>query len=94
MHNLLDARSLEVCSMLRASGNRVASNWSQSCISADGNYAAAGSIDGSVYVWSTLMASVVSTLKEHEGSVLCCSWSDIGKPLATSDRNGVICTWT
>ncbi|KAM7479821.1 hypothetical protein LguiA_028034 [Lonicera macranthoides] len=94
VHNLLDARSLEVCSMFRASGNRVASNWSRSCISADGNYVAAGSIDGSVYVWSTLKVSVVSTLKEHEGPVLCCSWSDIGKPLATSDRNGVICTWT
>lgn len=94
VHNLFDMRTLEVCGTLRASGNRVASNWSRSCISADDNYVAAGSADGSVYVWSISKASIVSTLKEHMSSVLCCSWSGLGKPLATADRNGTICTWT
>ncbi|KAK3017860.1 hypothetical protein RJ639_004552 [Escallonia herrerae] len=94
LHNLFDMRSLEVCGTLRASGNRVASNWSRSSISADDNYVAAGSADGSVSIWSISKANIVSTLKEHTSSVLCCSWSGLGKPLATSDRNGVICTWT
>ncbi|KAM7471232.1 hypothetical protein LguiA_009415 [Lonicera macranthoides] len=94
LHNLFDMRTLEVCGTLRASGNRVASNWSRSCISADDNYVAAGSADGSVYVWSIAKANIVSTLKEHKSPVLCCSWSGLGKPLATSDKNGVICTWT
>lgn len=31
LHNLFDTRTLEVCTTLRASGNRVASNWSRSC---------------------------------------------------------------
>lgn len=94
VHNLFDVRTLEVCGTLRASGNRVASNWSRSCISADDNYVAAGSADGSVYIWSISKADIVSTLKEHTAPVLCCSWSDLGKPLATSDKNGIICTWT
>ncbi|KAK1363215.1 autophagy-related protein 16 [Heracleum sosnowskyi] len=94
VHNLFDMRTLEVCGTLRASGNRVASNWSRSCISADDSYVAAGSADGSVYVWSISQAKIVSTLKEHTSSVLCCSWSGLGKPLATADRNGTICTWT
>lgn len=94
VHNLFDVRTLEVCGTLRASGNRVASNWSRSCISADDNYVAAGSADGSVYIWSISKADIVSTLKEHAAPVLCCSWSDLGKPLATSDKNGIICTWT
>ncbi|XP_057473052.1 autophagy-related protein 16-like [Actinidia eriantha] len=94
LHNLFDIRSLEVCGTLRASGNRVASNWSRSCISPDDNYVAAGSADGSVYIWSVSKANVVSTLKEHTASVLCCSWSSLGKPLASSDRSGIICTWT
>ncbi|XP_063944059.1 autophagy-related protein 16 [Daucus carota subsp. sativus] len=94
VHNLFDMRTLEVCGTLRASGNRMASNWSRSCISADDNYVAAGSADGSVHVWSISKASIVSTLKEHNSSVLCCSWSGLGKPLATADRSGTICTWT
>lgn len=88
LHNLFDMRSLEVCGTLRANGNRVASNWSRSCISADDNYVAAGSVDGSVSIWSVLKADIVSTLREHNGSVLCCSWSGLGKPLASSDKNG------
>lgn len=93
LHNLFDIRSLEVCGTLRASGNRVASNWSRSCISPDDNYVAAGSADGSVHVWSISKHDIVSTLKEHAASVLCCSWSGLGKPLASADRNGIIFTW-
>ncbi|KAL6973122.1 autophagy protein 16, interacts with Atg12p-Atg5p, partial [Sarracenia purpurea var. burkii] len=94
LHNLFDIRSLEVCGTLRASGNRMASNWSRSCISPDDNYVAAGSADGSVYIWSVSKANIMSTLKEHTASVLCCSWSGLGKPLASSDKSGIICTWT
>ncbi|KAA0057800.1 autophagy-related protein 16 [Cucumis melo var. makuwa] len=93
LHNLFDIRSLEVCGTLRASGNRVASNWSRSCISPDDNYVAAGSADGSVHVWSISKHDIVSTLKESTASVLCCSWSGLGKPLASADRNGIIFTW-
>lgn len=94
MHNLFDVRSLEVCGTLKASGNRVASNWSRSCISPDDNYVAAGSSDGCVYLWSLSKGRIESTLKEHGSSVLCCSWSGLGKPLASSDKNGVVYTWT
>ncbi|GLT28102.1 hypothetical protein SLA2020_030580 [Shorea laevis] len=94
LHNLFDMRSLEVCGTLRATGNRVASNWSRSCISADDNYVAAGSADGSVYIWSISKADIVSTLKEHAAPVLCCTWSGLGKPLASADKNGIVCTWT
>ncbi|CDP15088.1 unnamed protein product [Coffea canephora] len=93
MHNLFDMRSLEICGTFRANGSRVASNWSRSCLSSDDNYIAAGSADGSVLIWSTSNGSVVSTLKKHKGSVVCCTWSGFGKPLATSDKNGSICIW-
>ncbi|XP_048136057.1 autophagy-related protein 16 isoform X1 [Rhodamnia argentea] len=94
LHNLFDMRSLEVCGTLRATGNRVASNWSRSCISPDDSYVAAGSADGAVYIWSISKADIVSTLKEHTAPVLCCSWSGLGKPLCSADKNGIICTWT
>lgn len=94
LHNLFDMRTLEVCGTFRANGNRVASNWSRSCLSSDDNYVAAGSVDGSVHIWSISNAKIVSTLKEHTTSVLCCSWSGFGIALGTSDKNGSICIWT
>ncbi|KAJ1391922.1 WD40/YVTN repeat-like-containing domain superfamily [Sesbania bispinosa] len=94
LHNLFDVRSLEVCGTFRATGNKVASNWSRSCISPDSNHIAAGSADGSVYIWSISKGEIVSTLKEHASSVLCCGWSGIGKPLASADKNGIVCIWT
>ncbi|XVF08792.1 hypothetical protein REPUB_Repub07fG0033500 [Reevesia pubescens] len=94
LHNLFDIRSLEVCGTFRATGNRVASNWSRSCISPDDNYIAAGSADGSISIWSISKADIVSTLKEHTAPVLCCTWSGLGKPLASADKNGIVCTWT
>ncbi|PIA30331.1 hypothetical protein AQUCO_05600041v1 [Aquilegia coerulea] len=93
-HNLFDVRSLELCDSLRASGNNLASNWSRSCLSPDDNYVAAGSADGSVYVWSRIRSNMVSTLTEHTAPILCCSWSGLGKPLATADKNGIVCVWT
>ncbi|KAI3464173.1 hypothetical protein Pfo_020836 [Paulownia fortunei] len=94
LHNLFDMRTLEICATLRGNGNRVASNWSRSCLSPDDGYVAAGSADGSVHIWSVTNAKIVSTLKEHTSPVLCCSWSNLGKPLATSDKNGNICVWS
>ncbi|OVA20541.1 WD40 repeat [Macleaya cordata] len=94
LHNLFDMRSLEVCGTLRANGNRVASNWSRSCISADDNYVASGSADGSVYIWSRLRADIVSTLKEDTSPILSCAWSGLGKPLASANKNGTVCIWT
>ncbi|KAF2539882.1 hypothetical protein F2Q68_00021099 [Brassica cretica] len=94
VHNVFDTRTLEICGTLRASGNRLASNWSRSCISPDDEYVAAGSADGTVHVWSISKGSIVSTLKEQTSPILCCSWSGIGKPLASADKNGYVCTWT
>ncbi|KAL8057309.1 hypothetical protein ABFX02_04G176500 [Erythranthe guttata] len=94
LHNLFDMRTLEICATLRGNGSRVASNWSRSCMSPDDDYVAAGSAEGSVNIWSVKSAKIVSTLTEHTSPVLCCSWSNLGKPLATSDKNGNICIWS
>ncbi|XP_042011347.1 autophagy-related protein 16-like [Salvia splendens] len=93
LHNLFDMRTLEICANLRGNG-RVASNWSRSCLSPDDGYVAAGSDDGSVEIWSVGNAKIVSTLKEHTSPVLSCAWSELGKPLATCDKNGNICIWS
>lgn len=93
LHNLFDVRSLEVTATLKATGNRVASNWSRSCISPDDNNVAAGSSDGSLCVWSASKGDILGTLKEHTSSILSCAWSGLGRPLASADKNGVVCIW-
>ncbi|XP_020597009.1 autophagy-related protein 16 [Phalaenopsis equestris] len=93
VHNLFDVRTLEVCGTYRTNGNRVASNWSRSCISGDENCVAAGSADGSVSIWSRLMPHKVSVLDGHTSPVLSCTWNDLGRPLASADRNGTVCIW-
>ncbi|KAL3342773.1 hypothetical protein AABB24_026689 [Solanum stoloniferum] len=94
LHNLFDIRTFEICGTFRSNANRVASNWTRSRISPDESYVSAGSVDGSVHIWSVSNNKMVSTLKEHTSSVLCCSWSGVGNSLATSDKSGTICIWS
>jgi len=93
LHNLFDVRTLEVCGTFRASRNRVASNWSRSCMSPDENSFAAGSADGSVYVWSSLKEDASVLDGGHSSHVLSCAWGGLGKSLASADKNGNICIW-
>ncbi|XP_020253319.1 autophagy-related protein 16 isoform X1 [Asparagus officinalis] len=94
LHNLFDVRSLEVCGTFRASGNRVASNWSRSCISPDENYVAAGSADGAVYVWTRAKEDASVLEGGHSSHVLSCAWDGLSNLLASADKNGNICIWT
>ncbi|KAJ6825029.1 autophagy-related protein 16 isoform X2 [Iris pallida] len=95
VHNLFDLRSLEVCGTFMASGNRVASNWSRSCVSSDESYVAAGSADGSVYMWSILEGNLAGVLNAgHSAHVLSCAWGGLGMSLASADKNGTVCIWT
>lgn len=92
-HNLFDVRTMEICATFKAQGHRVSSNWNRSCISADENYVASGSDNGSVLVWSTRKNVLESTLTGHSASVLACAWSDVGKPFASADKSGFIYLW-
>ncbi|GJP79721.1 hypothetical protein CLOP_g9919, partial [Closterium sp. NIES-67] len=61
---VFDLRSLAAKQVLRGpQGFRVASNWSRACVSPTDEYVAAGSMDGSVIVWSRRTAAVERHLK-------------------------------
>lgn len=92
VHNLFDVRTLEVCGTFRAVGNRVVGSWGKPCISPDENCIAAGSSDGSVYIWSRLKNEMPTILEGHSSPVLASAWCGLG-PLATSDRNQIY-IWT
>ena len=92
-HNLFDVRTMEIVASFKAQNHRVSSNWSRSCISADESYIAAGADSGSVSVWNIKKNEVESTLLGHSTSVLACAWSDMGKPLASADKSGIVHLW-
>ncbi|TVU45065.1 hypothetical protein EJB05_04536, partial [Eragrostis curvula] len=88
VHNLFDVRTLEICGTFRVTGNKVVGSWGKACISPDDNCIAAGSSDGSVYIWSRLKNDTPTILEGHSSPVLASAWCGLG-PLATSDRNHI-----
>ncbi|CAK9204593.1 unnamed protein product [Sphagnum troendelagicum] len=93
VHTIFDVRTLEAQASFRALGFRVATNWSRSCLSGDESYVSAGSIDGSVLVWSRRLNETENSLKHHPSAVLACAWSNVRRRLASADKNGGICIW-
>nr|GMD31364.1 autophagy-related protein 16-like [Ipomoea batatas]GME11775.1 autophagy-related protein 16-like [Ipomoea batatas] len=91
VHNVIDVRVMKVCGKLKSKGVKVVA---RTCVSPCGEYAAVGSAEGVVYVWSIKMGKMVGALKGHGGPVVCCSWSSGGSPLASCDSDGNICIWS
>lgn len=48
-----------------ADGFKVAFDWTRAAFSPDGQYIAAGSSDGSVFIWSVVTHTVENVLKNH-----------------------------
>lgn len=94
LHNLIDLRTMQVCTKFKTKCNRVATKWTRTCVSPDENLAVVGSSDGMVYLWSILMGKKIDALEGHDGSVLSCSWGGMGNSLVTADSNGVLCFWS
>ncbi|KAL3512650.1 hypothetical protein ACH5RR_025367 [Cinchona calisaya] len=94
LHNLIDVRTMQVCRKFKTKGNLVATNWTRTCVSPDENFAAVGSSDGMVSIWSIQMGKKIHSMKEHNGSVLSCAWSGLGNSLSTADNDGTICIWS
>ncbi|KQK13241.1 autophagy-related protein 16 [Brachypodium distachyon] len=92
VHKLFDLRmgmhTMEICGTFRAPGNRVVGNWGRPCISPDENYMAAGSSDGSVYIWPISKDGAPTILEGHSLSVVSSAWCGFG-PLATADKNHI-----
>lgn len=91
VHNVIDVRVMKVCGKLKSKGVKVVA---RTCVSPCGEYAAVGSAEGVVYVWSIKMGKMVGALKGHGGPVVCCSWSSSESPLASCDSDGNICIWS
>lgn len=72
---------------------KVASDSTRVAFSYDTSSVAAGSADGSVYVWN-VNGEVVSVLKEHKSPVSAVSWHPFSSVLASVDQSRKCVIWT
>lgn len=92
---VVDTRTFRPLALLRAPGFAVGGVWGGCALGPDESHAAAGSYDGTVFVWELARNTVVATLNgSGNAPVLGCSWSPQGSPLASCDSSGAISWWS
>ncbi|KAI8514282.1 hypothetical protein Bbelb_086060 [Branchiostoma belcheri] len=60
----------------------------------DAQYVVAGSSDGSIYIWNITTFRLEKTLKEHNSSVIACSWHPSGMMMVSCDKNKKVTLWS
>jgi len=94
--SVIDCYTYRPYQTLSAVGFRPSCEWSKAsfCYHSN-NKVAAGSADGSIFIWNTDNGNVVATLNKekdtHSAAVIASVWSRYG--LLTSDRQGKVALW-
>ncbi|KAF9535898.1 hypothetical protein BGW38_010396, partial [Lunasporangiospora selenospora] len=57
-------------SVLHADGYKTGTNWSKACFSPDGQYVVSGSVDGTIYYWSTREGTVEKTFRDQSSPIV------------------------
>ncbi|OQV25584.1 Autophagy-related protein 16-1 [Hypsibius exemplaris] len=94
---LIDIRNNQVTVTLCADNFKVGCDWTRAVFSPDGQYAMAGSNDGTLYVWNLKTGqhdNVEKTLKEHTTTITSCSWHPQGNQLLSCDKNKKVVLWS
>ncbi|KAG9292434.1 hypothetical protein G9A89_015304 [Geosiphon pyriformis] len=90
---LIDLKTYEVVQTLHADGYTNGTNWSRACFSPDGRYAAAGSLDGTIYYWNIYKSRLEKTLKEHSAPICGVCWNPQGGQVFSADKDRTVCIW-
>ncbi|XP_066251235.1 autophagy-related protein 16-1 isoform X3 [Euwallacea similis] len=99
---LIDLRMNQVVKSFSHEGFKVGCDWSRATFSPDGQYAAVGSSEGSIFIWGVSSGKVESILKDHgstsiglfsRSAVTATSWHPFGTFLASVDRSKKAVIW-
>ncbi|XP_026831077.1 autophagy-related protein 16-1 [Ooceraea biroi] len=90
---LIDLRMKKIVGSFSADGFKVGFDWTRAAFSPDGQYIAAGSADGSVFIWSIVTNMIETILKGHTAAVTAVSWHPHGTYLASVDRAKTVTVW-
>ncbi|KAM5327243.1 autophagy-related protein 16-1 isoform 2-T2 [Glossophaga mutica] len=92
---IIDLRVNAVRQTFSASGFKCGSDWTRVVFSPDGSYVAAGSAEGSLYVWSVLSGKVEKVLSKHHGSSInAVAWSPSGAHVVSVDKGSKAVLWS
>jgi autophagy-related protein 16 len=92
----LDLRMNQVVRTFCCDGFKVGCDYTRAVFSPDNDYVAAGSSDGSVFIWSLNSGRVEKILKpdHHNTTVVACAWNPMGKLFMSCDRNKKAVVWS
>lgn len=91
----LDLRQKQVVRTFLADGFKIGCDWTRAAFSPDNQYVAAGSNDGSVYIWNSTTGKADKILKEtHSGhNVITCAWNSTGNLFVSCDKSKKSVIW-
>ncbi|XP_033005894.1 autophagy-related protein 16-1 isoform X2 [Lacerta agilis] len=93
--NIIDLRVSAIKQTFNAPGFKCGSDWNRAVFSPDGNYVAAGSADGSLYIWNVLTGKVERILsKHHSNSINAVAWSPSGAYVVSVDKGNKAVLWS
>ncbi|XP_071608007.1 autophagy-related protein 16-1 isoform X6 [Heliangelus exortis] len=92
---IIDLRVSAVKQTFSAQGFKCGSDWTRVVFSPDGNYVAAGSADGALYIWSVLTGKLERTLAKHHSSPInAVAWSPAGAHVVSVDKGNKAVLWS
>ncbi|CAH1781563.1 unnamed protein product, partial [Owenia fusiformis] len=91
---LIDLRMNQVTGTYCADGFKVGMDWTRAVFSPDGEYLIAGSHDGTLFIWNIAKNKVEKMLKEHNHSVIACSWHPNGSSILSCDKQKKAILWS
>ncbi|KAM4836043.1 autophagy-related protein 16-1 isoform 2-T2 [Thomomys bottae] len=91
---VIDLRTNAVKQTFSAPGFKCGSDWTRVVFSPDGGYVAAGSAEGSLYVWNVLTGKVEKVLsKQHSASINAVAWAPSGLHVISVDKGSKAVLW-
>ena len=84
---------LQVIHTFSADNYRAGMNWTKSSFSPDGEYIAAGSMDGSLHIWSRRTGRLEKMLRGHSGAIAAAVWSSNGQQVYSVDKDKTAIIW-
>ncbi|CEG65457.1 hypothetical protein RMATCC62417_02245 [Rhizopus microsporus] len=90
---IIDIRMYDILKSFQADSYHNGLNWSRSTFSPSGSYIAAGSSDGTLFVWNVNTGKVERMLKEHRSAICGVSWNPTGDHIFSAEKNKAVCIW-
>ncbi|XP_078266852.1 autophagy-related protein 16-1 isoform X2 [Rhinoraja longicauda] len=92
---IIDLRTNMTKQSFSSQGFKCGSDWTRITFSPDGRFIAAGSSDGTLYVWSVESGKVERSLgKHHSSSINAVSWSPSGEHVISVDKGSRVVLWS